>query len=75
MGRDGRGPDQSERSGDGGGHSDGVNTVNTNTMTDGTTTGLVDAATVVKEADEKRKIARARVMAMKDDQSGQGFRF
>jgi pre-mRNA-splicing factor CWC26 len=44
-------------------------------MTDGTTTGLVDAATVVKEADEKRKIARARVMAMKDDQSGQGFRF
>ena len=41
-------------------------------MTDGTSTGLVDAATVVREAAEKRAVARARVMAMSEDQSGRG---
>ena len=42
------------------------------TMTDGTTTGLVDAAVVVQEAAEKRAVARARITAMSDDVSGRG---
>ena len=39
-------------------------------MTDGTTAGLVDAATVVREADEKREATKARVAAMSAETSG-----
>ena len=40
------------------------------TMTDGTVTGLVDAATVVKEANEKRAAAKARIERLGDETSG-----
>ena len=40
------------------------------TMTDGTATGLVDAATVVREAEEKRAAAKARMERLGDDASG-----
>ena len=40
------------------------------TMTDGTVTGLVDAATVVKEANEKRAAAKARIERLGDSTSG-----
>ena len=39
-------------------------------MTDGTATGLVDAATVVREAEEKRAAAKARMERLGDDASG-----
>ena len=39
-------------------------------MTDGTTAGLVDAATVVREADEKREATKTRVAAMSAETSG-----
>ena len=39
-------------------------------MTDGTSTGLVDASEVVREAAEKRRVAAARIAAMTDAQSG-----
>ena len=42
------------------------------TMTDGTSTGLVDASEVVREAAEKRRVAAARIAAMTDAQSGRG---
>ena len=41
-------------------------------MTDGTSTGLVDASEVVREAAEKRRVAAARIAAMTDAQSGRG---
>ena len=40
------------------------------TMTDGTATGLVDAATVVREAEEKRAAAKARMERLGDDATG-----
>ena len=40
------------------------------TMTDGTVTGLVDAATVVKEANEKCAAAKARIERLGDETSG-----
>ena len=39
-------------------------------MTDGTSAGLVDATTVVREADEKREAAKARIAAMSAEMSG-----
>ena len=39
-------------------------------MTDGTTAGLVDAFTVVEEADAKRELAKRRIANMSDDVSG-----
>ena len=39
-------------------------------MTDGTSAGLVDASVVVREADEKREAAKARVAAMSAETSG-----
>jgi pre-mRNA-splicing factor CWC26 len=39
-------------------------------MTDGTVAGLVDASTVVKEADEKREAARRRMASLDDSVSG-----
>ena len=43
-------------------------------MTDGTSTGLVDASVVVREADEKREAAKARVAAMSAETSGRDAR-
>ena len=40
------------------------------TRTDGTATGLVDAATVVREAEEKRAAAKARMERLGDDATG-----
>ena len=43
-------------------------------MTDGTSAGLVDASVVVREADEKREAAKARVAAMSAETSGRDAR-
>ena len=43
-------------------------------MTDGTSAGLVDASVVVREADEKREAAKARVAAMDAETSGRDAR-
>ena len=42
------------------------------TMTDGTSTGLVSAAQVIMEAEMKRKAERERMAKMTDEQSGRG---